>query len=337
MHPKRLREILAGFAGKRVLVIGDLMLDRYLWGHTDRISPEAPVPVVEIESETFRPGGAGNVIHNLHELGAEVAAAGVVGDDMEGEKLKALLAAERVDLSGVVVDPTRPTTSKTRIIARRVMEKGGERGLGQHIVRADREVRTPIAGSAQRGLTERIREARSVDALFVSDYAKGVVTPDLMDAVREGMQRLDRPAVVDPKGRSFEKYHGVTAISPNQAEALGAFNLESTDEETVVAAGHEMVKRFYLQAVFMTRSEKGVSLFERNGQAVHIPSTAREVHDVSGAGDTTAAVYTLALLAEASHREAAYVGNLAGGVVVGKVGVVPVFVEELLRAGKDVS
>ena len=335
MDPKRLREVLSGFAGKRVLVIGDLMLDHYLWGYANRLSPEAPVPVVEVESETFRPGGAANVIHNLHGLGAEIAAIGVVGDDAEGEELKNLLAAERVDLSGTVIDPDRPTTSKMRVIARRIIKQGGERGEAQHLVRADREVRSPISGPVQQRVIEGIRGAHDVDALFVSDYAKGMVTIEVMDAVREAMRRLDRPAVVDPKGRNFEKYYGVTALSPNQAEALGAFNLDGAEEEGVVSVGQEMTKRFELRSVFMTRSEKGISLFERSGQVTHIPATARKVYDVSGAGDTTAAVYMLALLAEASPREAAYVGNLAGGVVVGKVGVATASVAELLEVGED--
>ena len=323
MDSKRLTQILDRFAGRRVLVIGDLMLDHYLWGHTDRISPEAPVPVVAVEVETFLPGGAANVIHNLHALGAEVAAIGVVGEDDNAGRLRELLAAERVDLSGLVVDADRPTTTKTRVIARQ-----------QHLVRADREDSAPVSGAVQDRLVETIRDAGDVEALFVSDYAKGVVTPVVMDAVREAMQHLDRPAVVDPKGRDFEKYRGVTSISPNQSEALGALNLEASDEETVVGAGHELVARFEFEAVCMTRSEKGVSLFERGGQATHIPALEHEVFDVSGAGDTAAAVYTLALLAGASHPEAATIGNLAGGVVVGKVGVATASVEEIMEAGR---
>ncbi len=319
MESLRLTQILNGFPGRRILVIGDLMLDHYLWGHTDRISPEAPVPVVAVESETFLPGGAANVIHNLHALGAEVAAIGVVGDDDNAGKLRDLLAAERVDLSGLVVDADRPTTAKTRIIARQ-----------QHLVRADREVRDPVSGAVQEQLVEIIRDAHDVEALFVSDYAKGVVTPAVMDAVCEVMKRLGRPAVVDPKGRDFEKYRGVTSISPNQSEALGALNLEASDEETVVGAGHGLVARLGFEAVCMTRGEKGMSLFERGGQVTHIPALEHEVFDVSGAGDTAAAVYTLALLAGASHPEAATIGNLAGGVVVGKVGVATASVEEIL-------
>lgn len=337
MDRSRLSDILSLASGKRILVIGDLMLDHYLWGRADRISPEAPVPVVEIESETFRPGGAANVIHNLHELGAEIAAVGVVGEDGDGKKLEELLAAERVDLNGVVTDPARPTTSKTRIIARRILEHGGERGRGQHIVRADREVCDEVSGAVERRLIENISNVEDIDAVFVSDYAKGVVTQEMMDAVRALFRRLNRPTVVDPKGRNFDKYHGVTAISPNQAEALGALNLDGDDEAIVVATGHELVKRFEFQAVFMTRSEKGVSLFEKGGQVAHLEATARDVYDVSGAGDTSAAVYTAALVSGATHAEAACVGNLAGGVVVGKIGVAAISKQELLRAADGLN
>ena len=332
MDRPRLSEILSLASGKRILVIGDLMLDHYLWGRVDRISPEAPVPVVEVESETYRPGGAANVIRNLRELDAEIAAVGVIGDDAEGEKLRALLAAEGADLSGVVNDATRPTTSKTRIIARRILERGGERVRGQHLVRADREMRSDVSGPVAQRLIERIGDVRDADAIFVSDYVKGVVTIELMNAVRTLSARLNRPAVVDPKGRNFDRYHGVAAISPNQSEALGALNLDGEDEAVVVATGHELVKQLDLQAVFMTRSEKGVSLFETGGRVAHFRATARRISDVSGAGDTTAAVYTLALAGGASETEAAFVGNLAGGIVVGKAGVAAVSAQELLQA-----
>lgn len=332
MDRQRLSEILSLASGRRILVIGDLMLDRDLRGRVDRISPEAPVPVVEVESETYRPGGAANVIHNLRELGADIAAVGVIGDDAEGEKLRGLLAAEGVDLSGVVNDATRPTTSKTRIIARRILEHGGERVRGQHLARADREMRGDVSGPVAQQLIEQICDVRDVDAIFVSDYAKGVVTIEVMDAVRTLSGRLNRPAVVDPKGGNFDRYHGVAAISPNQSEALGALDPDGEDEAVVVATGHELVKQLDLQAVFMTRSEKGVSLFERGGRVAHFRATARTIVDVSGAGDTTAAVYTLALTGGASETEAAFAGNLAGGIVVGKAGVAAASERELLRA-----
>lgn len=326
MTPERLKTILEQFAGKRILVLGDLMLDHYFWGPVHRISPEAPVPVVAVESETFLPGGAANVIHNLHLLGAEVAAAGVIGNDIGGEKLQDCLRAENVDLGGVVTDGDRPTTTKMRIMAH------SRQHQNQQIVRVDHEVRTPVSGSVLEALKKTLQNTLNADAIYISDYAKGTVTHNLMDAVRETLRTSERPVVVDPKGRNFEKYHGVTAISPNQAEALGAFNLDAADGDTVLEVGHRLVKQFEIPQVYITRSEKGVALFEPDGKCTQIPATAREVFDVSGAGDTTAAVYTLALVSGATPAEAAHIGNLAGGISVGKVGVASVTKDELLEA-----
>ena len=319
MTQARLREILNSFSNRRILVIGDLMLDHYLWGVTRRISPEAPVPIVNIESETHRPGGAANVAYNLRVLGAQVTAAGVIGQDLNGKYLKTALTREGIDLSGIVETPHRPTTSKTRIMGHTQYRQQ------QQMMRIDREVTHPVTGKLLHQLRDAV--AHTPDAIFVSDYAKGVVTPELMDTVR----RNTCPIIVDPKGRNFDKYRGVTAISPNQAEALGVFNLDDTEEKTVINTGHRLVKEYEIAQVYMTRSEKGVALFELDDRVTHIPTTARDVFDVSGAGDTTAAVYTLALISGASPAEAAYIGNLAGGIVVGKVGVETVSVKELIN------
>lgn len=320
MNLNRLQKILSGFSGKKIIVVGDLMLDHYLWGNTNRISPEAPVPVVEIDSETFRPGGAANVIQNFYELGARVEAIGVVGNDTNGKKLRELLSTERIHLGGVITDPDRSTTSKMRIISQ-----------GQHLVRGDWETKDPISDFVLEHLIEHIRSIHQIDAVFVSDYAKGVVVPELMDAIRHSMHHLNVPTIVDPKGKNFGKYFGVTAISPNQTEVLEALNLEELNEESLTSAGRELLKRLDLQAVYITRSEKGVSLLEQNGQVTHIPAMAKEVFDVSGAGDTTAAIYTLALISGASFQEAAYIGNLGGGIVCGKIGVATVSIKELLE------
>jgi len=324
MTPERLREILNGFTNKRVLVIGDLMLDHYLWGVTRRISPEAPVPVVSVESETYRPGGAANVAYNLRVLGANVIVAGIVGQDDEADHLKDTLRNEGIDTSGIVTDPDRPTTTKTRVMGHTQYRQQ------QQMLRVDRERAAPVEGTLHNRLTDAIQFVQPPDAVFVSDYAKGVVTVALMDVVRTAKTQNEHPIIVDPKGRNFDKYHGVTAISPNQAEALGTFNLDEADEATVLDTGHRMVKEFEIPQVYMTRSEKGVALFEPDGRVTEIPATAREVFDVSGAGDSTAAVYTLAILSGATPAEAAYVGNLAGGIVVGKVGVDTVSREELI-------
>ena len=322
MTSDRLCEILNAFSNRRVTVIGDLMLDHYLWGVTRRISPEAPVPVVNIESETHRPGGAANVAYNLRVLGAQVTAAGVIGQDLNGEHLKTALNKEGIDLSGIIETPHRPTTSKMRIMGHTQYRQQ------QQMMRIDREITHPITDNLLNQLRDAIAHTHAPDAIFVSDYAKGVVTPDLMDTVR----RNTCPIIADPKGRNFDKYRGVTAISPNQSEALGVFNLYDTDEKTIIDAGHRLVKEYEIAQVYMTRSEKGVALFESNGRVTHIPATARDVFDVSGAGDTTAAVYTLALISGASPAEAAYIGNLAGGIVVGKVGVDTVSIDELTNA-----
>jgi D-beta-D-heptose 7-phosphate kinase/D-beta-D-heptose 1-phosphate adenosyltransferase len=285
------------------------------------------VPVVSVESETYRPGGAANVAYNLRVLGAQVVVAGVVGADLHAEQLKQALTREGIDTSGLVADENRPTTTKTRVMGHTQYRQQ------QQMLRVDHEKTTPVDGQLLTRLIQAIQNTGQPDAIFVSDYAKGVVTGVLMDAVRQMKHQHHFPVVVDPKGRNFDKYRGVTSISPNQSEALGAFNIDDADEETVLEVGHQLVKQFAIPQVYMTRSEKGVALFEPNGQVTQIPATAREVFDVSGAGDSTAAVYTLCLLSGATPAEAAYVGNLAGGIVVGKVGVDTVSIEELLEAG----
>jgi len=326
MTLERLREILGGFGRQHVLVAGDVMLDHYLWGVTKRISPEAPVPVVSVESETYRPGGAANVAYNLRILGAKVTLAGLLGDDTNGKQLRDTLHESGVHTSGLLVDPTRPTTAKTRVMGHTQYRQQ------QQMLRVDRETTTPIDDALVKKLMDAIKSAPSLGAIFVSDYAKGVVTVSFMDAIRQLKKKHNYPVIADPKGRTFDKYHGVTAISPNQSEALGALNIDETDENTVIEAGHRLIKQFEFSQVYMTRSEKGVALFEKDGQVTHIPATARDVFDVSGAGDTTAAVYTLSLLSGASPAESAYIGNLAGGIVVGKVGVDTVSAEEITEA-----
>ncbi len=329
MTETRIHEILKEFGGKRILVLGDLMLDHYFWGRANRISPEAPVPVVAVESETFLPGGGANVIHNLHVLGVDVAVIGVIGTDTNGEKLKTLLTADGVDLTGLIADSERPTTTKIRIMARTQQHQN------QQIVRVDQEMSDPIRGSLCGKLQEAIHSASHFDAIYVSDYAKGAVTQETMDSIRKTKQRANRPVIVDPKGRDFAKYHGVTAISPNQSEALGAFNLDEGDESTIRDVGHRLVKQFEIPQVFMTRGDKGVALFESDGNLTQISASSQEVFDVSGAGDTTAAVYMLALIAGASPKEAAELGNLAGGISVGKVGVATVTKDELLNEAES--
>ncbi|MDA0711356.1 MAG: D-glycero-beta-D-manno-heptose-7-phosphate kinase [bacterium] len=326
MTADRLARILSEFPNQHVLVAGDVMLDHYLWGATKRISPEAPVPVVSVESETYRPGGAANVAYNLRVLGAQVTLAGLMGIDDHARHLTKTLHAAGVDTRALIADANRPTTTKTRVMGHTQYRQQ------QQMLRVDREKTTPIDADLLRQMIDAMTRADSPHALFVSDYAKGVVTASFMDAIRQIKRTRGVPVIADPKGRNFDKYRGVTAISPNQSEALGAFNLDESDERTVIETGHRLIQHFELDQVYMTRSEKGVALFEANGKVTHIPATARDVFDVSGAGDSTAAVYTLALLSGASPAESAYIGNLAGGIVVGKVGVDTVSIKEIKEA-----
>lgn len=311
----RAEELLSCFARCRMMVVGDLMLDRYVRGKAERISPEAPVPVVRVESEDFSPGGAANVAKNLRALGAEVTAVGVVGDDREGDMLLELLREEGVDLVGVVVDPGRPTTVKTRVIAHH-----------QHVVRVDREVTDPLRGDLEGKLRERISGSlEGVDGVVVSDYAKGTVTQGLLDALTDGAA----PVVVDPKEPNFGLYRKVRCVTPNRLEAERASGVKIGDLDDLERAGRALLERWEADMVLITRGEEGMSLFERD-RVTHIPTVAREVYDVSGAGDTVVATFTLALAAGAEPKEAAYLANVAAGIVVGKLGTATASPEEIL-------
>jgi len=266
------------------------------------------------------------VAYNLRLLGANVTIAGLVGHDDNAKHLTDTLQKSGVNTSGLITDPNRPTTTKTRVMGHTQYRQQ------QQMLRIDREESDPIDVEQALNLTKAINESENLDAIFISDYAKGVVTNDLMNIIVDMARKRSLPTIVDPKGRNFEKYQGVTAISPNQSEALGVFNIDDADEKTVMEIGHRLAKQFEIDQVVMTRSEQGVALFDSKGLVAKIPATARDVFDVSGAGDSTAAVYTLALLSGASPVEAAYIGNLAGGIVVGKVGVDTVSIEEITEA-----
>lgn len=322
MNIERLHSIINGFSGKRVLVVGDVMLDHYCHGTVRRISTEAPVPIFEEEYQTFTPGGAANVACNLYSLGAVVNIVGAVGEDWQGYKLRYELASSGINIDWLMIDENRRTTSKMRYIS-----TGKHRQ--QQVLRVDRETVSIAVVSLTKRLVCSIREMEEkIDAIFVSDYAKGVVNYALMDAVREVMRRKLIPVMVDPKGRNFHKYHGVTVISPNEDEAIGAMSSDVGIDHCGVLS-----RVFDINQVFVTRSDKGVVLFEYGGRVTEIPACAKEVVDVSGAGDTTASVYLLSLISGASPQEAAYLGNMAGGIVVGKPGVSTLEVSEILKKG----
>jgi D-beta-D-heptose 7-phosphate kinase/D-beta-D-heptose 1-phosphate adenosyltransferase len=308
--------------GRRVLVLGDVMLDQFLWGRVARISPEAPVPVVEISSETFHLGGAANVAGNVRALGGQAVVAGVVGDDAAGVRVRRALAEAGIEDALSVADDARPTTVKTRIIAHH-----------QQVVRADREAAHDVAGSLERALLDKVRAALpTCGALILSDYQKGVVTAGLMKSVLALARRRGVPVLVDPKVRHFALYRRVALVTPNQAEAEQATGVRILGEADLVEAGRRILRRLGCQAALVTRGEHGMTLFEVARRPLHIPTAAREVFDVTGAGDTVIATLGLALCAGASLAAAARLANFAAGVVVGKLGTATTTPEEVMAA-----
>lgn len=322
INKKRLEEILDRIRGKRIAVLGDLMLDRYFWGSVSRISPEAPVPVVDMESEQTRLGGAANVAMNIRSLGGEPFLIGVVGDDSSGKRLRDILTESKFPSGGIVTDPSRPTTVKTRIIAH-----------GQHVVRIDRESRNDIAPDIQERILKVLQEnIASIDGIIIEDYNKGVVVKSLITQTIDFLRKSKKIIAVDPKFNNFFEYRNVSIFKPNRKEAEEALGTKLRSEEDVLGAGKEILNRLHVEHVLLTRGEMGMSLFESSGNVFHTPTKARNVADVSGAGDTVIATLTLAMAGGATVREAATLANYAGGVVCGYVGIVPIQRDELLAA-----
>jgi D-beta-D-heptose 7-phosphate kinase/D-beta-D-heptose 1-phosphate adenosyltransferase len=306
-------------AEKGVLVVGDLMLDRHLFGDVSRISPEAPVPVVRFSRETLTPGGAGNVATNLRHLGAKVTIIGVTGEDPTGGTLKELLAREGIrDLSPSL--PNRPTATKTRII-------GGH----QQMLRLDVEDPSPLLPAMEDELIRRITVAldEGIEVAILSDYAKGVVTERIARHLIQEGKRRGIPVLVDPKGLSYEKYRGATALTPNRQELLSVLHLTGADLELLVKGGQSLLKELELEFLLLTRSEEGMSIILPE-RVIHIPAQALEVFDVSGAGDTVIATLAFGFIAGLSLEDAVRLSNIAAGIVVGKVGTVPIERTELL-------
>lgn len=318
--------LTSGFSGKRIIVLGDLMLDEFIWGRVRRISPEAPVPVVEVDRQTLALGGAGNVVSNLIALGAVAKPIGVLGDDLDADRLRGAFGELGVSTIRLVVDSARPTTVKTRIIAH-----------NQQVVRADRESRARIAKTIEDRVAESFcDEIEAADAVVVSDYGKGLLTPGLLAHVLTAARQRGVIVCLDPKMRSFAHYQPVTVITPNNQEASDASGIPIEDEQSLSEAGLKLLGSIDARAVLITRGEEGMALFTGGGsdgaEVTHIPTVAREVYDVTGAGDTVIATLALALASGASLEEAAVLANHAAGVVVGKVGTASLTREELLGA-----
>ena len=312
---KRLLAVIDRFPKARVLVVGDVLMDHYVWGSVSRISPEAPVPVVNVTRETVLLGGAANVVNNIRTLGGTVSICGVIGHDSAGKQLQHLLHAQEVLTDGLVVDPGRPTTIKTRVIAHH-----------QQVVRFDRETREGISRETHRRIYERVAEraGHGLDAIVISDYCKGVVTKDLVRDIVRLARKRGIIVAVDPKVAHFGIYSGVTVLTPNTREASLGSKIEIEDDASLLRAGTSMLKRLACDAVLITRGEHGMSLFEKGGRITHIPTVAREVYDVTGAGDTVISALTLAMATGARIVDAAKIANYAAGIVVGVVGTATV-------------
>lgn len=317
-----LKDYLAKFGSKKILVLGDLMLDRYVWGSVSRISPEAPVPVVDVSKETLLPGGAANVANNICALGGKVSLCGVTGRDEAGAILLNLLKEGLQDAAGVVIDDARPTTTKTRVIAH-----------SQQVVRFDREKREEIPKAIRNSILSKIKDQiHEIDCIVVSDYAKGMITPSIMREVMAIAKPAGVPVVVDPKVGHFSYYRGATIITPNHLEAARAAKIEIENDETLRQAGFTLLDQIQGEAVLITRGEQGMNLFQKDGRITHIPTVAKEVYDVTGAGDTVVSVLALAIAAGANYVQAAMIANYAAGIVVGMVGTSTVKRDELAKA-----
>jgi rfaE bifunctional protein kinase chain/domain len=326
--PARLRALIASFKDKRILVIGDMVADQYLIGRPTRISREAPVLILELDEERTVPGGACNVAVNANSLGAEVFLVGVVGDDLPGQQLRKAIDDLHMHQEGLFVDTTRPTSTKTRIMA------GSPQIVQQHIVRIDRVDTSELIDSYKQQILEYIEHMLpSIDAIVLSDYANGVISPDIIQACIPAARTLDKVIVVDSHGSLF-RFQGVTALTPNQPEAELTLGMTITNQAELNEAGRRLLSGSNAKSVLVTRGSEGMSLFEEGKLPMHLPihmlPNASEIVDTNGAGDTVAATFTLALIAGADMAEAAYLANAAAALVVRRLGCVSNTPKELM-------
>ena len=317
-------ELKEKFYGKKVAVIGDMMLDCYFWGSVSRISPEAPVPIVEIDNEFFRFGGAANVALNILKLGGIPVPIGVIGNDNDGDIFKNLLNDSGIQADGIFIDKSRPTTAKSRVIAD-----------GQHVVRIDKESKEYISSeTSQKLFTFLNRSIDDLDALILQDYNKGVLSYDLIKESIETANNKGKIITVDPKFNNFFSYKNVTVFKPNKKESEDALGVKFKTEEDIIKAGEKLISKINSQYLLLTLGEKGIALFDKENNYWRIPTKARKVADVSGAGDTVISTLTVALSAGADIKTASYLANYAGGLVCEEVGILPIEIDYLFNTVK---
>lgn len=328
MWNKQLQNKLNNFSSCKLLVIGDFMLDTYIYGTVERISPEAPVPVVAVAGEESMPGGAGNVAHSLVSLSAQAVIVGVCGKDANGDKLRKMLTGLNIDIAGLVNEPGRPTTCKTRIT-----------GANQQMLRIDRELLQPLKSATQKQLYAQIENILpNCDGVIISDYAKGVVDKALVENVIVTAKKYNKFVLVDPKSHDFSQYYGATMVKPNKKEAMEASGLKIIDDASLFKAGEILLQRSGSQYIVITCGGDGMALFEHGKEPRLFPvANPRRVYDVSGAGDTVLAAIAVSMAAGMDVDQAIKLANIAGSVVVGKPGTAQVSLNEIiaeLNAGK---
>ena len=319
MDLRRIREIISGFGDARVLILGDIMLDEYMYGSVDRISPEAPVPVVNISSSKILLGGAANVAANICSLGGEALLLGTVGDDEAASKISQLLKTEKISNTLLVTDLTRCTTIKTRIIAH-----------SQQIVRADREDRHEVNPDVEKEIISRFMSVvDDIQAVIISDYGKGVINQSLLEKLMSVCLEKNIFVAVDPKETHFNNYQRVSLITPNHHEAGFAYGRRIHSEKDLLEVGKGLLKRLHAKSILITRGPDGMSLFTEDSEPTHIPTFAKKVYDVTGAGDTVIAVFVAATCAGADLVESAIVANAGAGLTVGEIGTATVTIDDL--------
>ena len=321
---ERITAIINAARGAKIAVLGDVMLDRYFWGNVHRVSPEAPVPVVDVDNESYHLGGAANVAANLKALGALPLLFGVVGDDTSGKMLKSIAEDEGLSSNGLVVDAQRPTTVKTRVI-----------GNNQQIVRLDRETRTPIQSSTVSTVVNALTSVDSLKGIVFEDYDKGFLSNELISSVIAMAAKNNIPVFVDPKRNAVDAYRGCFLYKPNRKEAQDLLGNSLQTESDVIAAGKSLLDLVQCENVLITLGSAGMMLFERNGTISSVPTVAKRVADVSGAGDTAIATLAAMVAGGATIVEAASMSNIAAGVVVGEPGIVAITSTALINAVHD--
>lgn len=315
------KTIIENFSNVKVLIVGDVMLDRYLWGSVNRISPEAPVPIVNINKTSLVLGGAANVAANVAGLGAKPLLVGITGKDDEAKILEEILEKSNISSKFLIPLKERGTTIKTRLVAH-----------NQHVVRFDRETTNPVSETEVDSVFEKIESIfDEASIIIISDYAKGLLTEPLLKRLITFAKSKNKPVMIDPKGKDFSKYKGATVLTPNRREAADATNLEENGQDLVGRAGKKLLQDLSLEALLITQGERGLTLLQKNSETFHLEASARNVYDVTGAGDTVIAAFAVAAGAGADYYEAAKLANISAGLVVEQIGTTAV-TKELLQA-----